>query len=332
MKHRRTDWRIGLVRLLDVAPFIMAGELGYYREAGLTVQLSWELGWSSIKHKLAYGQLDAAHALAPLALSIARGYEVAATPCRALQTTSRMGNGITLGRHIRERGVSTADDFRQEVRSSRGRTRYTLGVVSLDSCHHILLRQWLRGLKLDPDQDVRIVVIPPGQALRNLRAGTLDGYCVGEPWNSLAVKEDLGWVLALSQDLMPDHVEKVLMVREETCQQRPDDLAGLQLAISRACAYCANPEHASEVARKMRRSVVLGAAARGMEKILRGEFDYGAGQGEEIHPVLTFCNTEQTRLQSSDIQWLVEGAMYCGWLNLPMSEAQALADKVYAVK
>lgn len=205
--RKPVDFRIGMVRLTDAAPYIMAGELGYYKEAGLRVELTWELGWSSIKHKLAYRQIEAAHALAPMALSMASGYEVAATPCRVLMITSRMGNAITLSQYIRERGVSDAEEFRQEVRSSRARTRYTLGVVAMDSCHHILLRQWLKGLSLVPDKDVRIVVIPPGQALRNLRAQTLDGYCVGEPWNSMAVRENLGWVLALSHELSPRHME-----------------------------------------------------------------------------------------------------------------------------
>ncbi len=308
----------------------MAGELGYYKEAGLSVQLSWELGWSSIKHKIAYGQLEAAHALAPMALSIVHGYEVAATPCRALMVTSRMGNAITLAQHIRGRGVSSAEDFRQEVRSSKGTTRYTLGVVSLDSCHHILLRQWLQGLRLDPDRDVRIVVVPPGQALRNLRAGTLDGYCVGEPWSSLAVKDGLGWVLALSQSLSAGHVEKVLLARERLCQSHPEEVEALRSAIQKACAYCSEVENAAAISRKMRRAVALGPAARGMEKILRGEFDYGDGKLRSGLSVMQFCTGKQAHCSRADLDWLVKGSLDCGWLKLPADEAEQLAKRTFS--
>lgn len=327
-----TDFRIGMVRLTDAVPYIMAGELGYYREAGLSVQLSWELGWSSIKHKIAYRQLDAAHALAPMALSITHGNEVAAVPCRSLLVSSRMGNGITLAQHIRERGVSNAEDFRQEVRSSRGRLRYTLGVPSMDSSHHILLRRWLRNLQLDPDKDVRIIVIPPGQALRNLRAHTLDGYCVGEPWNSIAVLDGLGWVMALSQDLSPGHVEKVLLAREDLCREKPEAVNALTDVLKQACRFCANPENAAIVARKLRRNVALGPAARGMERILRGSFDYGDGGKLRELPVIEFCTDGQHRISDADLHWLVDGCIDCGWLRAAPEEAKLLAQQVYQGK
>lgn len=305
--------KIGLVRLLDAAPYVLAGELGYYQEAGLKVSLSWELGWATIKHKIAYGELDAAHGLAPQPLSISLGYDVAARPCQALMVTSRLGNAITLSNSIRARGVNTADDFRAEVRSMRGQRLYKLGVVSLDSCHYFLMRQWLTSIRLDPERDVKIVVIPPGQAVRNLRAGTLDGYCVGEPWNSLAVREGLGWTVATSHELAPHHPEKVLMALRSTVEEEPEAYRALVGALKKACAYCADSENVSRVARQMRRAQVLASTAQGAEKVLRGEYDRGAGRGSLPEPIIDFGVNGRTEVSAADVAWITLSARQSEW-------------------
>ncbi len=324
--------RIGLVRLADAAPYILAGELGYYAEAGLKVHLSWELGWASIKHKIAYGQLDAAHALAPMSLSLSMGLNIATTPAVALLVTSRLGNAITLSTSFRERGVSTTDEFRQEVRSSRGKSRYTFGVVSLDSTHHFLLRSWLRQVGVDPDRDVRIVVVPPGQATRNLRARTLDGYCVGEPWNSLAVREQLGWCPALSNEIQPGHPEKVLLARRDRVEEDPQSYKALTTALHKACAYCANPKNIAAVARKMRKTSVLGAAAQGLERTLRGEFDRGNGESVSSVPVIQFCGGKDGTASPSDMKWISEGMQDCGLISSLEKDEQKRLEAAYVAK
>lgn len=321
--------RIGLVRLLDAAPYVLAGELGYYQEAGLNVRLSWELGWATIKHKVAYGELDAAHALAPLPLSVSLGFDVAARPCQALMVTSRLGNAITLSNAIRARGVQTADDFRAEVRSMRGQRLYKLGVVSMDSCHYFLMRQWLTNIRLDPERDVKIVVIPPGQAVRNLRAGTLDGYCVGEPWNSLAVREGLGWTVALSHELTPNHPEKVLMALNSSVEERPEQFDALMQALKRACAYCADPENISRVARQMRRAPLLGATAQGAEKMLRGEYDRGTGRGFLPEPVIDFGSNGSTNVTAADVAWITLSARQAEWRGVKAEDIMDTASKAY---
>ncbi|WP_309399203.1 CmpA/NrtA family ABC transporter substrate-binding protein [Cerasicoccus maritimus] len=321
--------KIGLVRLLDAAPYILAGELGYYQEAGLNVKLTWELGWATVKHKIAYGELDAAHGLAPLPMAISIGYEVAARPCEALMVTSRLGNAITLSNNIRARGVQTADDFRAEVRSMRGQRLYKLGVVSLDSCHYFLMRQWLTSIRLDPSKDVKIVVIPPGQAVRNLRAGTLDGYCVGEPWNSLAVREGLGWTVAVSHDLAPNHPEKVLLALTSKIKERPKQYEALVGALQKACAYCADPENIVRVSRQMRRVQILGSTAQGAEKILRGEYDRGGGLGSLPEPVIDFCANGQTQITAADVAWITLSAKQAEWSGVPTHTIMDAASSAY---
>jgi two-component system, oxyanion-binding sensor len=184
LKNRRSI-RLGFVPLVDCAPLVIAFEHGYFQKYGLDVELSREIGWATIRDKIAYGELEAAHALAPMAVALTAGIGCAPIPCLTGLILNSHGNAITLSDDLWQRGVRTAADFAKVIRQSRDVKTYTLAVVFPHSSHHFLLRQWLKSGGINPDKDVRIVVVPPPQMMPNLVGGTIDGYCVGEPWNSL---------------------------------------------------------------------------------------------------------------------------------------------------
>ncbi|MGF1485202.1 MAG: CmpA/NrtA family ABC transporter substrate-binding protein [Opitutales bacterium] len=307
MSLSRMPIRLGFVQLCDAAPYILAGELGYFQEAGLTVELSRELGWATIRSKIALGELDAAHALATLPLALSFGLCPERCAVETSLVTSHHGNAITLGRRIYERGVHTAEEFRQEVLSSRGAKRYLLGVVSPESTHHLLLRAWLQGVGLKPQVDVQIVTIPPGQALRNLRAGTVDGFCVGEPWNFLAVRDRLGWIPALGETIQEGHPEKVLMARQQFAREREDEYLLLGAAILRACAYCAVPENAAEIARVLTQKKYIGNVRSAMERTLTGPYSCGEAMPTHTGSRFRFYGPGCNALDAGMTRWLVEG-------------------------
>ena len=179
--------RIGFVPLNDSAPLIIAKEVGLFSKYGLSVELSRELGWATIRDKIIFGELDAAHALA--AMPVATTFGIGSIACETLTglVLNLNGNAITLSNEMWNRGVRDLKALRHEVFQTRGSRTYTFGVVSPFSSHNFLLRQWLVSGGINPDRDVRIVIVPPPQMYINLKAGHLDGYCVGEPWNSVAV-------------------------------------------------------------------------------------------------------------------------------------------------
>src|SRR5207344_2233495 len=113
---------------------------------------------------------------------------------------------------------------------------------------HLQLCQWLRAARLEPGRDVRIAVVPPAQMFRNLAAGTLDGYCAGEPWNTLAVQEGEGWCPVRSSALSPGHVEKVLMVRQQFATRCAAEHAALIAATAEAAAWCDEPQNRGALA------------------------------------------------------------------------------------
>ena len=207
--------RVGFLALTDSAPLVAAQELGLFSRHGLDVDLCREVGWATVRDKIFYGELSAAQAPAPLLWSTQLGLGGPPRDVLTALVLNRHGNAITLSSRLHAAGVRDATGFRSEARRRHGENRLTLGIVYPFSTHHLQLRQWLTTTGLDPDRDVRIVVVPPEQMFRNLAAGTLDGYCAGEPWGTVAVQAGHGWCPAVSAQLSPGHIEKVLMVSTE---------------------------------------------------------------------------------------------------------------------
>ncbi|WP_438483230.1 CmpA/NrtA family ABC transporter substrate-binding protein [Oleiharenicola lentus] len=274
--------RLGFLPLTDAAPLIAAQELGFFAHYGVRVHLCREVGWATIRDKLIFGELEAVHAPAPMLWAAQLGRDCAATDVCTGVVINLHGNAITLSKRLRAHGVIDAATFRDEALRRRGEKKLTLGIVFPFSSHHLLLRQWLRAARLDPERDVRIVVVPPAQMFRNLAAGTLDGYCVGEPWNTVAVREDEGWCPAWSTTLSPGHVEKVLMVRASFAHTHPTEHAGLIAAITDSAAWCDEPTHRSQLADMLASPLYLNLSAKLIAPALLGRFSSNRSRVEDV--------------------------------------------------
>ncbi|SDR66063.1 CmpA/NrtA family ABC transporter substrate-binding protein [Opitutus sp. GAS368] len=272
--------RLGFLALTDAAPLVAAQELGLFAHHGLRIQLCREVGWATIRDKVIYGELDAAHAPAPMLWAAQLGLDCApADVCTGL-VLNLHGNAITLSNRLWAAGVRDTGTLREVALGRRGESKLTFGVVFPFSTHHLQLRQWLQAAGLDPERDVRIAVVPPAQMFRNLAAGTLDGYCAGEPWNTLAVQQNEGWCPAWSAQLSPGHVEKVLMVRATFAKQRAPEHAALIAALASAAAWCDEPRHRLQLADMLASPHHLNLPAKVIAPALLGRFATGHGRVE----------------------------------------------------
>ncbi len=278
--------RLGFVPLTDCAPLVMAQELGLFRKFGLQVRLERELGWATVRDKMIYGELDAAHA--PAAMPVAATLGLGSIPCACLTglVLNLNGNAITLSNALWNRGVRDGNTLREEIKRLRPKTTLTFGVVFPFSSHRHLLRKWLSAHGIDAERDVRIVVVPPPQMAANLKAGNLDGFCAGEPWNSVAVQSRAGWCVATSAQLDPGHPEKVLMVRQEFAEQRPGEHRALIAALLEACEFCAAPDNRERMALTLARPQFVGVPAEILRRGLDGRMNFGHA---DIHAVPDFC-------------------------------------------
>ncbi|HEY9619873.1 MAG TPA: nitrate ABC transporter ATP-binding protein [Crinalium sp.] len=244
----KVNLEIGFVPLTACAPLVVAQEKGFFSKHGLDeVSLVRESSWRGIVDGIAGGYLDAAQMPAgmPVWLTVG-GHQDEPLPMVSALTMTRNGNAITLAKKFYEQGVYTATDFKRMLLESTGQN-HTLGMVHPSSMHNILLRYWLAAGGIDPDQDVSLKTIPPAQMIADLKAGTIDGYCVGEPWNLRAAIEEIGFTVATDLEIWQGHPGKVLGVREDWAAAYPNTHIALVKALLEACRYCADPAHADEV-------------------------------------------------------------------------------------
>ncbi len=256
----KVNLNIGFVPLTDCAPLVIAKEKGFFQKYGLEdVTLSREPSWKSIAEGVASKRLDAAQMTAgmPLAMTMGMGGK-APLPTVTGLVLSRNGNAVTFSQQLYNAGVRTLADFKTTIAQTPDQVR-TLAVVHPSSMHNLLLRHWLASGGIDPDQDVSLTVIPPAQMVATLKAGSIDGYCAGEPWNSHAVREGLGFVVATDLDIWAGHLEKVLGVREDWATQYPQTHVALVKALLEACEYCDDRRNREELVDLLSRPEYVGA-------------------------------------------------------------------------
>jgi ABC-type nitrate/sulfonate/bicarbonate transport system substrate-binding protein len=236
---RGKSLRIGFLDLIDAAPLIVAHARGYFADEGLTVSLERQLGWGSIRDRLTFGQLDAAHALLGMPLFSHLRQDRFIEPLVAVMNLGAGGNAITLSKRLIDAGVRSAATLAEYIRATpSGAGRLVLAHVFSCSMHQYLLRDWLSAGGVDPDRDVSLRAFPPSQLAKHLARGFLDGFCVGEPWNTVAQRAGAGRIVALTTDVLPAHPEKVLAVTRKWARAHADVLVPLIRAVLRGCAFC----------------------------------------------------------------------------------------------
>jgi len=240
----KVNLEIGFVPLTACAPLAVAKERGFFARHGLEeVNLVRETSWRGVRDGIAGGWLDAAQMPAgmPLWMSLGGG-DAEPTPVVSALTLTRNGNAVTLHQRFLDAGVHNLRDLRGWITENSDHPP-VFGVVHPSSMHNLLLRYWLAAGGIDPDRDVRLQTIPPAQLVANLRSGTIDGFCVGEPWNLRAAMEGAGYIVATDRDIWMGHPGKVLGVREPWSRNYPNTHVALVKALLDACRWCEDADN-----------------------------------------------------------------------------------------
>lgn len=286
------DLRLGFIPLTDCAPLVVAQNLGLFAEEGLNVTLSREASWATVRDKVAVGALDGAHMLAPMALASALGVDGAgdARPMIAPLALNLNGSAITVStalaaalREIDPEGMAARPIAARPLarlvarRRAQGAPPLTFAVVFPYSMHAYQLRYWMAQAGIDPDLDVRLVVTPPPRMVEQLRLGGIDGFCVGAPWNAVAVQEGLGEMLIKASEFWPGSPDKVFGVKAPWARDRPDTLLAVLRALIRAAAWADDPANRTALVGLLARPEHVGASAEAIAWALDGEIVFHAG-------------------------------------------------------
>jgi two-component system, oxyanion-binding sensor len=260
--------RIGFLPLVDAALPILAREMGFAEEEGLDLTLVRDMSWATVADRLLYGHSDAAHMLAPLAIATTLGLGRPATSVSVPFVLGLNGNAITLSPELAAQvtDVGVPGDVRaiglklaSVVRGRRRKLR--LGVVHRYSSHNYMLRYWLIGNSIDPNEDVEIVTVAPPFAADALENGDIQGICVGEPWNSVAVERGVGVIVAVTSQIWLRGVEKVLAMRTERMDAEPEIAQRLIRALYRAGIAFVDPAKLETICDILARPAYLDGSA-----------------------------------------------------------------------
>ncbi|WP_207536608.1 CmpA/NrtA family ABC transporter substrate-binding protein [Sabulicella rubraurantiaca] len=227
--------RLGCVPLVDAAPLLVAEALGFFQAVGLRAALAPETSWAGLRDRLAFGALDGAHLLTPLALALGAGAGGIRADLAVGCGLSRNGNGIFLSWRALETGL---------------RPGARLGIVHPFSAHHYLLRRWLAAQGVE---DAVPLAAPPPAMADLVAQGVIDGFCAGAPWPAAAEASRLGRVVAGTAALWPDHPEKLLAFRGDVAEARREAALAATAAILAAGAWLNAPENREEAVAILRR-------------------------------------------------------------------------------
>jgi ABC-type nitrate/sulfonate/bicarbonate transport system substrate-binding protein len=333
---------LGFIPLTDCAPLVIAHEKGFFRKHDLDVTLSREVSWANIRDKVFAGVLDGGHMLAPMPIATTLGLGELKKPTIAALSLDLNGNAVTVSfdlyRRMAELDPASTAERSMSVRALKkvieagrnaGREPLCFATVFPFSPHNYMLRYWLAAGGIDPDRDVRLVVIPPPHMVNYLSSGEIDGYCVGEPWNAQAVAKGVGRTLITDYEIWNNKPEKVLGVNREWAERHPNTHRALLMALLEAARWIDQPENRIEVADILAREEYVNAPADVVKMSMTGSFRYQHDAAPAPLPDFNvFFRYAATFPWRSHAVWFITQMYRWGQLRDPV-DMHALAEEVY---
>ncbi|PLX39450.1 MAG: nitrate transporter [Hyphomicrobiales bacterium] len=285
----------GFIPLLDAAILIAAREKGFAAKEGIDLVLVRETSWANIRDRMAVGHFDAAHMLAPMPIAGNLGLNPLSSPTIAPMALGLGGNAVTVSNALWQAMESHgAPDTLEPLATGRALRsvvaarveddlpRLRFAVVHPHSGHNYELRYWLAASGIDPETDVEIVIIPPPLMADALCTESIDGYCVGEPWNTAGVFADCGRMATVKSAIWKSSPEKVLGVGTEFAEENPEQIAALLRALHNAAVWCGEPDNHEELAFAIADERYLDVAPKMVVPALSGSLKVGHGEQRRV--------------------------------------------------
>lgn len=333
--------RVGFIPLMDASILIVAAELGFAAREGLTLDLVRDVSWANVRDRLAFRQFDIAHMLSPMPVASMLGLGSNPSPTITPFSLGRGGNAITLSLRLFERmtaeaglpetagALECASAMASVVKRMReaGEPPLTLGMTYPFSSHNYEFRYWLAAGGIDPDRDVKLVVVPPPLVTDALSAGAIDGFCVGAPWNMVASERGVGRIVAAKQDIWPSAPEKVVGMRPEWANANADTVSRLLLALDQAARWCDRPDNHAHLAEILSAPRYIAAPEDIIRRALAGEFSVDARGTRRIVPdYFVFHRKAANYPRKTQALWIYSQMLRWGQVRFSETEMAAATD------
>jgi nitrate/nitrite transport system substrate-binding protein len=272
----KTEVKIGFIPLTDCASVVIASVMGFDKKYGIKIVPSKEASWAGVRDKLTNGELDAAHVLYGLIYGVQMGIGGPKKDMAVLMNLNHNGQGITLSNQLKAKGAvdgtSLAALIKKEPRE------YTFAQTFPTGTHAMWLYYWLGTYGVNPFTEVKTITVPPPQMIANMRVGNMDGYCVGEPWHARAIRDNVGFTAATTQEIWKDHPEKVLGTTAEWVAKYPNTARAMIMAILDASKYIDDMKNRSAVAKIIAEKSYVNTDFDSIEDRMLGQYDNGNGK------------------------------------------------------
>lgn len=304
-----TDLRFGMIALTDCSPIVIAHEKGLFKKYGINSTVVKGASWAAIRDSLSNGDIHATHML--LGMPIASTMGLLGSPQKPMIVPwmlNRNGQAITMKAALKGKIGADPKALKPLVDAAKAAgTPMTFAMTFPPGTHAMWMRYYLAAGGINPDKDVALVTIPPPQMVANMKVDKMDGFCVGEPWNARAIADGIGFTATTTQDMWPDHPEKVCAFTEEFAQKNPKTVKAVVKALHEASVWLDDLKNRPEQAEIVSRPTYINCPPGLILPRLLGDYDYGDGRTKKDEKYMIFnardCNVPSPKYA---IWWLTQ--------------------------
>jgi nitrate/nitrite transport system substrate-binding protein len=322
---------LGYIALTDAAPLIIAKEKGFFAKHGMPdVEVVKQASWGATRDNLVLGGerggIDGAHILTPMPYLIHSGkvtQNSQPVPMAILARLNTNGQGLSVAKKHAPTGAKLDAAPLRNALNAESKVAMTFR----GGTHDLWLRYWLAAAGIDPDRDLQTIVVPPPQMVANMKVGTMDAFCVGEPWNDQLVNQKLGYTAAVTGELWRDHPEKSFALRADFVARNPRATEALTAAVIEAQRWCDEAANKQEMCSIIGRRAWFNVPVTDILQRSLGNIDYGDGRKVESSPLLMkfWCDHASYPFRSHDLWFLSENIRW-GVLPEDTDTAKLIAE------
>ncbi|NER78251.1 MAG: ABC transporter substrate-binding protein [Leptolyngbya sp. SIO1D8] len=267
----KTDLKIAFLPITCATPIIMSDPLGFYQKHGLNVTLMKYASWSVVRDAAIAGELDAYHMLAPMPIAMSLG--LGSTPFQVKLASIENNNG---------QGIAVAKKHLGNINGPADFKGMTIGIPYDYSNHNLLLRYYLASGGVDPDNDVKLLILPPPDAIAKMSTGQIDAFILPDNFTQRVVFDDIGFIHLLTRDLWPGHPCCAFVAAQNWIDEYPNTFRALNKAIIDGANYANNPANRKEIAAAIAPREYLNQPLEVLEAVMTGNFEDGQGNTFDI--------------------------------------------------
>ena len=329
---------LGYIALTDASPLVIAKEKGLFAKHGMPdVQVAKQASWGALRDNLGLGSaangIDGAHILTPMPYLIATGKVTQNNQPLPMYILARLnldGQAISVANEYAHLELAAdAKPLKQALEAKKAKGQEGKAAMTFPGgTHDLWIRYWLAAAGINPDKDIQTIVVPPPQMVANMKVGTMDVFCVGEPWNAQLVNQGIGYTAVSTGELWSKHPEKSLGMRADWVDRNPNAAKALLMAVMEAQQWCDRMENKQEMCEIVGRRSWFNVPVADILPRVMGDYDYGLGREVRSSPRLMkfWRDFASYPFQSHELWFLTENIRW-GKFD-PNLDTRALIEQV----